>query len=129
RHARAKPTAVRHGSCFWGPWLASEECELMLAQRFGGGRSEEGADVSFVHEVGTDEPGEGEWAGHGVLGGLGQSQDQEGDEGDGDLNANGILGGSEEAGDLEGLLDPAEEQLDRPSQFVEIGDLLSWRDE
>src|SRR5215471_14377556 len=97
----------------------------MLAQRFGGRRLEEGTDVSFVHEVGTDETGEGEWAGHGVLGGLSQSQDQESDEGDGDLSANGVLGGSEEAGDLEGLLDPAKEQLDGPSQFVEIGDFLS----
>ena len=101
----------------------------MLAWRAGPLWLEEGADVSFVHEVGTDETGEGEWAGHGILGGLGQSQDQEGDEGDGDLSTNGILGGSEEAGDLEGLLDPAKEQLDCPSQFVEIGDLLSWRGE
>src|SRR5713226_3601020 len=85
----------------------------------------QGSDISLMHEVDADEAGEGERAGYGLLGGLGQSQDQEGDEGDGDLNTNGILGSSEEACDLEGLLDPAKEQLDCPALFVEVGDFLS----
>ena len=32
----------------------------------------------------------------GALGGLGQAQQQEGDQGDGDLDAHGVLGGAEE---------------------------------
>ncbi len=35
-----------------------------------------------------------------------------------------FLGGSEEVADLEGLLDPSEEQLDRPASFVEGGNFL-----
>src|SRR5207245_3570189 len=42
----------------------------------------------------------------------------------GDLDAHGVLAGAEKAADLEGLLDPAKDQLDRPSARVEIGNLL-----
>jgi hypothetical protein len=41
------------------------------------------------------------------------------------LKAHGILAGAQETGDLEGLLDPAEEQLDRPAPAIEVSDLLS----
>ena len=81
-------------------------------------------DASAVHEVGADQSGEGERAVDGSLSGLGQAQQQEGDEGDGDLDAHGVLTGAEEVADLQGLLDPAEEQLDSPAPPVERGDLV-----
>ena len=59
-----------------------------------------------------------------ALPGLGETQQQKGDQRDGDLDAHSVLRGAEKAADLEGLLDPAEEQLDRPAALVEIGDLL-----
>ena len=77
-----------------------------------------------MHKIGAHEPGEGERALDAVLGRLGEAQEQKGDEGNSDLDVHGILGGAEEAGDLEGLLDPAEEQLDGPAALVELGDLL-----
>ena len=40
------------------------------------------------------------------------------------MDAHRILAGAAETGDLEGLPDPAEEQLDRPAPPVEIGDFL-----
>ncbi len=49
---------------------------------------------------------------------LGHTQEQEGDEDDGDLDAYGVLGGAEEMADFQGLLDPAEEQFDRPASLV-----------
>src|SRR6476661_9052292 len=55
---------------------------------------------------------------------MGDAQQQISDQGDDDLNAHGVLGGTEEAGDPEGLLDPAEEQLDGPAALVEPGDVL-----
>src|SRR5437016_2540434 len=80
-----------------------------------------------MHEVGADEPGEGERAFDDVLSRLSQSQQQEGDQRDGDLDADGVLGGAEEARDLEGLLDPAEEQLDGPAALVEVSNLFCGR--
>ncbi len=67
-----------------------------------------------MHEGGADEASEGERAGDRRLGGLSQAEQQEGDEGGRDLDADGILGGAEKAGDLEGLLNPAKEQLNLP---------------
>ena len=43
-----------------------------------------------MHEVGADQPAEDDWAFDGVLGGLGDTQQQECDQGDGDLEAHGI---------------------------------------
>src|ERR1700752_2661590 len=77
-----------------------------------------------VHEVGADQSGEDDRTLNALLCSLGQAQQQEGDESDSNLDAYGILGGADEASDLEGLLDPAEEQLDSPTSAVEIGDLL-----
>src|SRR5688572_12305449 len=85
---------------------------------------EEGIERSLVHEVGADQAGEGERACDRFGGGLGEAQDKEGDESDGDLNAHGVLGDPEEMPDLQGLLDPAEEQLDLPATPVERGDLI-----
>ena len=65
-----------------------------------------------VHQIGAHQAREGEWAGNCVLRGLGQAQQQKGDQRDGDLDAHGVFAGAEKAADLEGLLDPAEEQLD-----------------
>jgi hypothetical protein len=88
-------------------------------------RLEQAVEAAAVHEVGTNQSGEGQGTRDGFLGGLSEAKQQEGYEGgDGDLDSHGILGGSEETGDLENLLDPAEEQLDGPAAFVEVGDLL-----
>jgi hypothetical protein len=80
-----------------------------------------------MHQIGAHEPGEGEWAGDRVLRCLSHAQQQKGDQGDGDLDAHGVFAGAEKAADLEALLDPAEEQFDRPAALVELGDLLGRR--
>jgi hypothetical protein len=85
---------------------------------------EQAIERSAMHQVDPDQAGEGERAGDGLLPGLGQWQQQKDDQRDGDLDAHGIFAGAEEAADLEGLLDPAEEQLDGPAALVKIGDLL-----
>ncbi len=85
---------------------------------------EQAIESSAVHQVGTGQAGEGERAFDGVLCELSQPEQQKGDQCDGDLDAHSIFGGAEKAPDLEGLLDPAEEQLDGPTPLVEIGDLL-----
>src|SRR5215469_15431063 len=84
---------------------------------------EQAVELPAVHEVGADQPGEGERAGDCFLGCLSEAKEQESDQGDGDLDADGILGGAEEAGDAEHLLDPSEEKLDGPATLVESGDL------
>ena len=84
---------------------------------------EQVVEAPAVHQIGADEPGEGERAGDRVLRCLGHAQQQKGDQGDGDLDAYGVFAGAEKAVDLEALLDPAKEQLDRPAALVEVGDL------
>ena len=74
-------------------------------------RIEQAIDWASVHQVGAHETGEGEQALDGGLCGIGEAEEQKGDEGDRDLNAHGVFRGAEEVLDLEGLLDPAEEQL------------------
>ena len=98
--------------------------ELVLASLLRRGRIGELIDASEVHEVGAHEAGEGEDAGDRLLRGVRHAQQQIGDQGDGDLGSHGILASAEEAADLQGLLDPAEEQLDLPAHLVELGDLL-----
>src|SRR5438128_2635446 len=57
-------------------------------------------------------------------GGLVQdAQQHEGDQRDIDLEAHGILAAAEEAADFEVLLEPLEQQFDRPALLVEAGDL------
>ena len=84
-------------------------------------------DTSSVHQVGAHQPGESERRLHRRLSGLGKTQQQESNQRHGDLDADGVFAGSEKMADLQGLLDPAEEQLDRPAALVEIGDLLCRR--
>jgi hypothetical protein len=76
-----------------------------------------------MHQIGADQSGEDERAVDGVLFRLGEAEQQKGDQRDGDLDAHGIFGGAEKAANFEGLLDSAEEQLDRPAPLVELGDL------
>jgi hypothetical protein len=64
------------------------------------------------------QPGIGQRRLHRRLGGLGQTQQQEGDQGDGDLDADGIFAAPEEMADFQGLLDPAEEQRPAPAQVL-----------
>ena len=64
-----------------------------------------------MHQIGADEAGEGERAFDGVLSGLGETQQHEGDQRHGDLEAHGVLAGADEVADVQRLLDPAEEQL------------------
>src|SRR6266700_3785340 len=111
-------TSVRHVSC-------PQKGQLILVNRDGVIWFEQGAQITPVHQIGSDKAGEGEWAGDRLLGGLRQPQQQEGDQRDGDLNSNRVLGGAEKASDFQGLLDPAEEQLDRPPLLVEVGNDLS----
>src|SRR5215467_7693055 len=80
-----------------------------------------------VHQIGPDEPGEGERAHNDFVGLMGEAQQQESDQCDSDLDTHGIFGGSEEVSDLQGLLDPAEEQLDGPPALVEVGEFLRGR--
>ncbi len=84
-------------------------------------------DSAAEHEVGAHEPGEGEKARHGFLGLMGETQQHGSDAGDGELDAHDILAASEEMLDFQGLLDPAEEQLDAPAPLVESGDLVGRR--
>src|SRR6266480_4618195 len=51
------------------------------------------------------------------------AQQQKCDQRNRNLNANGVLGGSEKMADFQDLLDPSEEQLDRPATFVQISDV------
>src|ERR1700755_315109 len=99
------------------------ESQLMRIERQGFGL-DQAIDGAAVHEIGADQSGEDGGTLDGFLSGLNQTQQQEGDECDCDLDANSIFGGADEAGNLEGLLDPAEEQLDGPTSLVEIGNIL-----
>src|ERR1041384_4939162 len=81
-------------------------------------------DGAALHQIDFDQACEGERAGYDLDGVVSQPQQQEGNQGDRDLNANRGFRGSEEVADLQGLLDPAKEQLDRPAPAVEIGNLL-----
>src|SRR5438876_7121288 len=78
-----------------------------------------------MHQVGAHESDEFEEA---VLdfGNLSQHlQKQVSDQRDCDLDAHGILGTPDEVADLQRLLHQAEEQLNLPAPFVQVGDLLS----
>src|SRR5438309_8779223 len=98
------------------------DCQLgWIADRWGLG-VEQPVEWLFVHQIDAHETGEALRAGDGALAGLGETQQQKGDQRDRDLGAHGILTEAEEAGDFEHLLDPAEEQLDRPTSLVEFGD-------
>src|SRR3990172_12098435 len=77
-----------------------------------------------MHEIGANQTGEGERAAEDSSGGLSEEKQKESDKGDGDLDTHGVLGSAEEVADLEGLLDPAEEQLDLPATLVEFGNLF-----
>ena len=101
------------------PWLSGlalvpPERQLKRVEigcRFG---FEQAIKAPAMHQVRADQAGEGERAGDRRLGCLGQAEQQKGD-----LDAHGIFAGAEEATDFEGLLDPAEEQLDRPAALLE----------
>src|SRR6516162_7336815 len=84
---------------------------------------EETIQAPAMHQIGADQSGEDERTVDGLLRRLGETEQQKGDQRDGDLDAHGIFRGAEKAADFEGLLDPAEEQLDRPASLVERGDL------
>jgi hypothetical protein len=104
----------------WLP-LDRELSWVLGRRRFG---IEEPVEAPAVHQVDANQAGEGERAGDAFLPGLGEAEQQKGDQRDGDLEANGVFADAEKAGDFEDLLDPAEEQLDRPAALVKIGDLL-----
>src|SRR5258708_8532414 len=138
---RVKPTAVWHGLCvscrlqhggvstnIAAPlrrtgcmWSEVKSGLLWLGWW---GSLEKFGDRAPMHQVGSDQAGEGERAGHDPVGVVSQAQQQKGDQRDRDLNANGVFGSSQEMADLQGLFDPSKEQLDRPSTLVEVGDVL-----
>ena len=72
------------------------------------------ADRSSLHEVGADEPGEGKRTFDDFVSLVSEAQKHESNQRNRNLNAHRILGRSEEALDLQGLLYPAEEQLESP---------------
>src|ERR1700688_2493054 len=109
---------LRRAGCMW-----SEIKSGLLLLR-GRGSLEKFGDRAPMHQVGSDEAGESEWAGHDPVGVVSQAQQQEGDQRDCDLNANGVFGSSQEVTDLQGLFDPSKEQLDGPSTLVQVGDVL-----
>src|SRR5580700_2324165 len=86
---------------------------------------EETIQTPAMHQIGADQSGEDERAVDDVLCRLGEAEQQKGNQRDGDLDAHGIFRGAEKAANFEHLLDPAEEQLDRPAPLVELGDLGS----
>ena len=77
-----------------------------------------------LHQVGSDQPREREWALDDFVGVIGQAQQHEGDHRDGDLDADGIFRVPQEVADFQGLLDPSKKQFDGPSTLIEVGDLL-----
>src|SRR3990167_8635418 len=107
------------GSCW-----KQVEGELSCVESSIWGWFEELIDGAQVHDVCADESCEGEWAEGYLAGVLDEAQQQVGDQGAGDLDTDGVLRSADEVLDLQGLFDPAEEQLDGPAAFVEVGDLL-----
>ena len=71
-----------------------------------------------MHEVCSDEPGEGERALDDSVGVMDEAQQQKDYQRDRNLNTNGVLGGPKEVADSQSLFDPAKEQLDGPSTLV-----------
>ena len=57
-------------------------------------RIEQAIDWASVHQVGAHETGEGEQALDGGLCGIGEAEEEKGDEGDRDLNAHGVFRGA-----------------------------------
>src|SRR6266404_9172731 len=119
---RDKPTSVRHSLCLSCRLLHGDGCtrdsttvrrprcvrpkiKLRLFWRRRRRWFEKFRDRPPLHQVGPDEPREGERACNDFVGLMGETQQQESDQRDRDLNAHGIFGGSEEVSDLQGLLD------------------------
>src|SRR5579883_2823170 len=88
---------------------------------------EQSIDWPPVHQVSAHQSCEFEGAADRFLRILGPAQEQECDQGDGNLDADGVFRNSDEVLDFHGLFHPAKEQLDLPTSFVEVGDLLCWR--
>src|SRR3977135_2077052 len=53
-----------------------------------------------MHEICSDESGEGKWARNDSVGIVRQAQQQKGDERNRNLNTNGVLGGPQEVADF-----------------------------
>src|SRR5260221_10410878 len=102
RHARAKPTAVRHASCY--SCRRPLEFDLRGVLWWSGLGLKQLVDASAMHQIEAHQAGKGERAESAFLRGLGEAQQEEGDEGDGDLNAHGIFAGADELSDLQRLL-------------------------
>ena len=77
-----------------------------------------------MHQVGSNEPCEGERTCNDLVGIVSQTQQQEGNECGGDLNPHGVFGGPDKVVDFQRLLDPSKEQFDGPSSLVQISDFL-----
>jgi len=116
---RDKPTAVRHEFCLCGEplFLAFRACnaapmcgsrclllevESWLLRRWCWRWFEQVCDGPPLHQVGSDQPREREWALDDFVGVMSQAQQHEGDHRDGDLDADGIFRGSQEVGDFQG---------------------------
>src|ERR1700687_4651391 len=110
---RDEPTAVWHGVCLSCRLLHGSistnisaplrrtgfvwsEVKSGLLWLGGWGGLEKFSDRAPMHQVGSDEAGEGEWACVDFIGVMSQTQQQKGDQRDRDLNANGVFGSSQE---------------------------------
>src|SRR6202023_2798490 len=81
--------------------------ELPLERQLGGTSDwrrfgiEQAIERLLVHQVGAHQTGKAKRAVDRALPGLGEAQQEEGDQRDGDLDRDGILAGAEKAGDPE----------------------------
>ncbi|KJB93025.1 hypothetical protein N826_19595 [Skermanella aerolata KACC 11604] len=93
----ALPKVVLGQDCIFKPSAAGRQQHHLLRfpmlpslfrlTRFG----QQLMDAAALGQVGADKPGEGEWALDGVLRGLGEPQQHEGDQRPGDLDPYGVL--------------------------------------
>src|SRR5258708_5369682 len=134
---RVKPTAVWHGLCLscrlqhggvstniaaplrrTGCMWSEVKSGLLWLGWWGS--LEKFGDRAPMHQVGSDQAGEGERAGHDPVGVVSQAQQQKGDQRDRDLNANGVFGSSQEMADLQGPFYPSKKPLAHPPPLSKL---------
>src|SRR5215212_3813700 len=89
--------------------------------------STQAVDGRLLHQHGADQAGELGEAFDCALRGMRELEQHEGDQRHRDLDRHRALAGAVEMADPQQLLDPAEEQLDRPAAPIQRRDLLGRR--
>lgn len=87
-----------HGSRLSGSGSVLSEGELSWIENRPRWRLVQAIEPPAVHEVGAHQSGQGVRADNGLLPGLDQAHQQEGDPGDRDLNGHGVFPGAEKYG-------------------------------